>query len=101
MDAARSLDQGHLKRTAVRPGRPRTVEESRIPVPTPAAIGRQAEILLQSLIAFRPRPLRKIIGDRLRGLGDRRESFLGMCAHEAENLCNTGLVHARGDVDKH
>ena len=73
LDPARGLDQRRFERTAVRSGRARTIEEARIPVPTPAAIGRQAEILLQSLIALRPRPLRKIIGDRLRGLGDRRE----------------------------
>src|ERR1035438_3554909 len=70
-------------------------------MPTPAAVWRQAEILLQPFIALRPRPLWKIFGDRLRGLGDRLQPFPGICAHEAENLCNAGQVHARGDVDKH
>ena len=64
------------------------------------AIGRQAEILLQSLIAFRPRPLRKITRNRLRGVGDGCESFLGICAREAKNLCNAGLFHAWGNIDK-
>src|SRR5665811_1393701 len=59
-----------------------------------------SDVYKRQLIALRPRPLRKIVGDHLRSLGDRREPFLGVCPHEAENLCNAAQVHARGDVDK-
>src|SRR5450759_4362913 len=40
LNPARGLDQRRFERTAVRSGRARTIEEARIPVPTPAAIGR-------------------------------------------------------------
>src|SRR5579864_816154 len=57
-DPACSFDQRRFEPLAVRSGRARTIEETRIPVPTPAAIGRQPKILFQPLIVLRPRPLR-------------------------------------------
>src|ERR1035437_2057102 len=40
LDSARGIDQRRFEPAAVRSGRARTIKEARIPVPTPAAIGR-------------------------------------------------------------
>ena len=50
-------------------------EESRVPVPAPAAVGMQPQVLLQPLVRARPRPVRQIGGDRVGGLRDRAEAF--------------------------
>src|SRR4029077_10366904 len=59
------------------------------------------KIFLEPLMALWPWPLRQIIGNRLRCLADRPKSFPGVCAHEAENLRNAGLIHARGNINEH
>src|ERR1700731_2007943 len=64
-------------------------------MPAPSSIGRQPKIFLQPLMALWPWTLRQIIGNRLRRLADRPESFPGVCAHEAENLRKQ-----RGDTTK-
>src|SRR3984893_12765873 len=70
-------------------------------MPTPTANVRQPKSFVHPLMALRSWSLRQIIGHRLRCLGDGPKSFPGVCAHEAENLRNTGLVHARGNIDEH
>ena len=52
------------------------VEKSRVPVPAPAAVGVQPQVLLQPLVRTRPRTMRQIGGDRVGGLFDRGKSFL-------------------------
>ena len=77
------------------------IQEARVPVPAPAAVRMQPQILLQPLVRARPRPVRQIGGDRVGGLRDRAEALLRMRAHEALDLCDASTVDARRDIDQH
>ena len=78
-DPARGLDQRLLDLVGARADPAPALEEARVPVPAPAAVGMQPQVLLQPLVRARPRPVRQIGGDRVGGLGDRAEAFLA-CA---------------------
>ncbi|GAC1620114.1 MAG: hypothetical protein NVS9B10_01490 [Nevskia sp.] len=97
-DPARGLIQllGEIRRL----GTARRIEELRVPVPMQAAVGAPAQVLHQAAVVLRPRAMRVVGGDRVRGFGQRREAFR-LRAHEREDLRAADRIDARHDVDQH
>ena len=76
------------------------VDEFRIPVPAVAPVAPEPQILAQSLKRARPLAVRKIAGDSVRCLFERRETVLHPLAHETLDPCDAVLIHTRRDVDE-
>ena len=73
--------------------------EGRVPVPVPAAVA-LAQVLLQSLRAARPGPVRQIRGDGVSGLVQRAEPVQA-AEHEIADARAAVLLEPRDDVDEH
>ena len=99
--AAVSSPFGRLRDAVAAVDREAAVEKAWIPVPAPAAVGMEPQVLLQPLGRARPRPVRQIGGDRVGRLLDRGEPDARVGAHEALHLGDAGEIDPRRDVDQH
>src|SRR5262252_496681 len=98
-EAARGGRQLGLAPVAV--DRPSAIEKAWVPVPPPAAVRMETQVLFQALGGARRLAMGQISGDRGRGLVDRAEAVACVGTHEALDLFDPFHVNAGRDVDEH